>query len=90
MLESAWALWTDAKVRRPLKLAAFGERAVGAVLKLYDRADDNGAELAHHFLLALCTRPGSGLCLVDAGWCALPRAAGCTTTCSRTCCGRCA
>lgn len=26
------------------------------------------AEVAHHFLLAICTRPGSGICFKDNGW----------------------
>jgi nucleolar pre-ribosomal-associated protein 1 len=26
------------------------------------------ADLVHHFLLALCTRPGTGLCFKDNGW----------------------
>ncbi|KAJ3798099.1 ribosome 60S biogenesis N-terminal-domain-containing protein [Lentinula aff. detonsa] len=34
-------------------------------------SDDEGgvpADLVHHFLLALCTRPGLGLCFRDQGW----------------------
>jgi len=26
------------------------------------------ADLAHHFLLAICTRPGTGICFKDRGW----------------------
>ncbi len=26
------------------------------------------ADLAHHFLLAICTRPGVGVCFKDRGW----------------------
>jgi hypothetical protein len=26
------------------------------------------ADLVHHFLLAICTRPGTGLCFKDNGW----------------------
>jgi len=44
------------------------------IVKLYDRAVPEGhpdhipADLAHHFLLALCTRPGTGVCFKDRGW----------------------
>jgi nucleolar pre-ribosomal-associated protein 1 len=30
--------------------------------------DHNPANLAHHFLFAICTRPGFGLCFKDRGW----------------------
>ena len=30
--------------------------------------DDIPADLAHHFLLAICTRPGTGICFKDRGW----------------------
>ncbi|KAJ3866171.1 ribosome 60S biogenesis N-terminal-domain-containing protein [Lentinula novae-zelandiae] len=35
-----------------------------------DHADEGGipADLIHHFLLALCTRPGQGVCFRDQGW----------------------
>jgi nucleolar pre-ribosomal-associated protein 1 len=43
--------------------------------KLYDRvlpeneeADHIPADLLHHFLLAICTRPGVGICFKDRGW----------------------
>jgi len=26
------------------------------------------ADLVHHFLLAICTRPGTGVCFTDRGW----------------------
>ena len=26
------------------------------------------ADIAHHFLLAICTRPGTGICFKDSGW----------------------
>jgi len=41
---------------------------------VYDRAEPEGsgqyvpAELAHHFLLAICARPGVGICFRDRGW----------------------
>jgi len=44
-------------------------------LKLYARSDQEGsdaeaipADLVHHFLLAVLTRPGIGLCFKDRGW----------------------
>lgn len=44
-------------------------------MKLYDRAvpeRDGGlhipADVVHHFLLAICTRPGQGICFKDRGW----------------------
>ena len=45
------------------------------LIKLYDRvgperadADHVPADLVHHFLLAICTRPGFGICFKDRGW----------------------
>jgi nucleolar pre-ribosomal-associated protein 1 len=45
------------------------------MLKLYDRAAPEGddpeqipADVVHHFLLAICTRRGTGICFVDRGW----------------------
>ncbi|KAJ7175823.1 ribosome 60S biogenesis N-terminal-domain-containing protein [Mycena filopes] len=45
------------------------------LLKIYDRANTEDedpehvpADLAHHFLLAICTRPGVGICFKDRGW----------------------
>lgn len=44
-------------------------------MKLYERAapegpeaDDVPAALAHHFLIAICTVPGVGVCFRDRGW----------------------
>ena len=43
-------------------------------MKLYSRADGEGsddqvpADLAHHFLLAIGTHPGVGVCFKDRGW----------------------
>ena len=44
-------------------------------MKLYARSDQEGndaetipANLVHHFLLAVLTRPGTGLCFKDRGW----------------------
>ncbi len=43
-------------------------------MKLYSRLDGESsddqvpADLAHHFLLAICTHPGVGVCFKDRGW----------------------
>jgi nucleolar pre-ribosomal-associated protein 1 len=45
------------------------------IVKLYgrneaedDEVDHIPADVAHHFLVAICTRPGSGVCFRDRGW----------------------
>jgi nucleolar pre-ribosomal-associated protein 1 len=45
------------------------------IIKLYDQVASEGtephnipADLVHHFLLTLCTRPGKGICSKDRGW----------------------
>ena len=45
------------------------------MIKLYERqeSEDNDddhipANLVHNFLLAICTRPGIGICFKDRGW----------------------
>jgi len=45
------------------------------IIKIYDRVASEGtephsipADLVHHFLLALCTRPSKGICFKDRGW----------------------
>jgi nucleolar pre-ribosomal-associated protein 1 len=44
------------------------------ILKLYERNSPEGgpdhvpANLAHHFLLSICTHPGTGICFKDRGW----------------------
>ena len=45
------------------------------LLRLYERNDPEGptvddvtADVVHHFLLAICTRPGTGICFQDCGW----------------------
>lgn len=45
------------------------------LLRLYQRSDpedhraeDIAADVVHHFLLAICTRPGTGICFKDRGW----------------------
>ena len=44
-------------------------------MRIYERSAAEGsdaesipADVVHHFLLALCTRPGVGLCFHDRGW----------------------
>jgi nucleolar pre-ribosomal-associated protein 1 len=43
-------------------------------MRLYNRNVSEGtddqipADLAHHFLLAVCTHPGVGVCFKDRGW----------------------
>ncbi|KAF8185167.1 ribosome 60S biogenesis N-terminal-domain-containing protein [Pholiota molesta] len=76
ILEVCWAgIWSDAKVKRTLKVGLFNETTLGHLFKLYDRtqSDDDDedhipANLVHHFLLAICTRPGVGICFKDRGW----------------------
>ncbi|KAK7440039.1 hypothetical protein VKT23_017290 [Stygiomarasmius scandens] len=76
VLEICWSgLWSDPKIKRTVKIGLFNEITIGHLLKLYDRphAEDDDpehvpADLAHHFLLAICTRPGQGICFKDRGW----------------------
>lgn len=92
-LEVLWSnLWQDHKVKRTLKIGAFGETTIQHVrqprhffshasdlfsqlLKIYDRATSEGsdteqipADVVHHFLLAICTHRGVGICFADNGW----------------------
>ncbi|KDR74243.1 hypothetical protein GALMADRAFT_250000 [Galerina marginata CBS 339.88] len=76
VLEVCWAgIWSDAKLKRTLKVGLFNETTLGHLIKLYDRVlseygneDHVPANLVHHFLLAICTRAGSGICFKDRGW----------------------
>ncbi|KAG6828136.1 hypothetical protein H0H92_009090 [Tricholoma furcatifolium] len=76
ILEVCWAgLWSDPKIKRTSKINLFNESTISHLLKLYDRnvtEDDDPdhipADLVHHFLLAICTRPGVGICFKDRGW----------------------
>ncbi|KAG2153453.1 ribosome 60S biogenesis N-terminal-domain-containing protein [Suillus bovinus] len=76
VLEVCWTgLWSDPKVKRTMKIGLFSEITIGHLLKLYERAvaenadgDHIPADLVHHFLLAICTRPGLGICFRDRGW----------------------
>ena len=57
-------------------------------MKLYNRSDGEGsddqipADLAHHFLLAICTHPGVGVCFKERGW--YPRETGDDVVLSRS------
>ncbi|KAJ7780624.1 ribosome 60S biogenesis N-terminal-domain-containing protein [Mycena maculata] len=76
VLEICWAgIWLDQKIKRTLKIGLFSEITVAQLVKIYDRAvaEDSDpehvpADLVHHFLLAICTRPGIGICFKDRGW----------------------
>ncbi|TFK65850.1 hypothetical protein BDN72DRAFT_178326, partial [Pluteus cervinus] len=76
VLEICWSgIWQDAKVKRTLKISLFSETTVSHLAKLYERiiSDDDEpdhvvADLVHHFLLAICTHPGTGICFKDNGW----------------------
>ncbi|KAG8718925.1 hypothetical protein FRC08_004054 [Ceratobasidium sp. 394] len=80
ILEASWEkVWCDAKVSKSLKVKVFG--GLGMFIQpLYSRTDPDSteplapADIAHHFLLALCTNPGSGLCFRSKGW--YPRPSG--------------
>ncbi|KAH8115698.1 ribosome 60S biogenesis N-terminal-domain-containing protein [Phellopilus nigrolimitatus] len=76
VLEVLWTnLWQDQKVKRTLKVGLFGETTVQHLLKLYERSAQEGsdpehvpADVVHHFLLAICTHRGVGICFADNGW----------------------
>ncbi|KAI0368460.1 hypothetical protein BV20DRAFT_969281 [Pilatotrama ljubarskyi] len=76
VLEVCWAgLWSDAKLKRTLKIQVFSEVTLSQLLRIYERSVPEGphpesvpADVVHHFLLALCTHPGVGLCFHDRGW----------------------
>ncbi|KAI0352520.1 hypothetical protein OH77DRAFT_1523331 [Trametes cingulata] len=76
VLEVCWAgLWSDAKLKRTLKIQVFSEATLSQLLRIYERSAPEGpdpesvpADVVHHFLLALCTHPGVGLCFHDRGW----------------------
>ncbi|KII96154.1 hypothetical protein PLICRDRAFT_151289 [Plicaturopsis crispa FD-325 SS-3] len=76
VLEICWAgIWSDAKVKRTIKIGLFNEMTLSQIIKLYERTapedqdpDHVTADLIHHFLLAICTRPGIGVCFRDRGW----------------------
>ncbi|KAF8838207.1 hypothetical protein BDN67DRAFT_955439 [Paxillus ammoniavirescens] len=76
VLQVCWeGLWSDPKIRRTTKVGLFNEVTISHLLKLYDRAtaEKQGgehvpADVVHHFLLAVCSRPGQGICFRDRGW----------------------
>ncbi|KAJ7759032.1 ribosome 60S biogenesis N-terminal-domain-containing protein [Mycena olivaceomarginata] len=76
VLEICWTgIWLDPKIKRTLKIGLFSEITVAQLVKIYERAnseDDDAehvpADVVHHFLLAICTRPGIGICFKDRGW----------------------
>ncbi|KAH7101182.1 ribosome 60S biogenesis N-terminal-domain-containing protein [Auriculariales sp. MPI-PUGE-AT-0066] len=69
VLEICWeGVWLDPKVKRTLKIASFSETTLAQIVKLYQAPADESADVAHHFLLAICTRPGTGVCFRDRGW----------------------
>ncbi|KAF8519438.1 ribosome 60S biogenesis N-terminal-domain-containing protein [Gautieria morchelliformis] len=76
ILEICWeGLWGDPKIKRTLKISLFNESVLKHLLKLYDRdapedgtADHVPADLIHHFMLAITTRPGVGICFKSRGW----------------------
>ncbi|KAF9460940.1 ribosome 60S biogenesis N-terminal-domain-containing protein [Collybia nuda] len=76
ILEVCWGgVWSDPKIKRTVKIGLFNESTISHIVKLYERSaseDDETeqvpADLVHHFLLAICTRPGVGICFKDRGW----------------------
>ncbi|KAI9512767.1 ribosome 60S biogenesis N-terminal-domain-containing protein [Russula earlei] len=75
ILEVAWTgIWLDPKIKRTVKVNIFNEATLHHIMKLYNRSvaeasdDQIPADLAHHFLLAICTHPGVGVCFKDRGW----------------------
>ncbi|KAG6375258.1 ribosome 60S biogenesis N-terminal-domain-containing protein [Boletus reticuloceps] len=76
VLQICWeGIWSDPKIKRTTKLGLFNEVTISHLLKLYDRAAAESpggehipADIVHHFLLAICTHPGRGICFRDRGW----------------------
>ncbi|KAI0301899.1 transcriptional repressor TCF25-domain-containing protein [Multifurca ochricompacta] len=67
VLEVSWTgIWLDPRVKRTLKVNVFNGASLHHIMKLYNRSvgEDSDeqvpADLAHHFLLAICTHPGVG------------------------------
>ncbi|SPO32492.1 related to URB1 - nucleolar protein required for the normal accumulation of 25S and 5.8S rRNAs [Ustilago trichophora] len=72
----------DQRIPRSKKVEFWNEWACGCVVQLYSREEEHVlihadteavenpsvAELAHHFLLSICTNPGFGICYPDRGW----------------------
>ncbi|KAL5512235.1 hypothetical protein ACEPAG_3520 [Sanghuangporus baumii] len=76
ILEILWTnIWQDQRLRKTLKVTLFGEKTMQHLLKLYDCSPQEDAssknvpaDVVHHFLLAICTHRGVGICFVDNGW----------------------
>ncbi|KAJ3857360.1 hypothetical protein EV368DRAFT_30415 [Lentinula lateritia] len=82
LLETLYAgVWCDKRVAKSAKVNIFtfgSSHRTGSFFHDIDEgkqpqddhADEGGipADLVHHFLLALCTRPGQGVCFRDQGW----------------------
>ncbi|KAM5540626.1 hypothetical protein V8D89_005657 [Ganoderma adspersum] len=76
VLEVCWSgLWSDQKLKRTLKVQVFSEATLSQLIRVYERNIAEGpdsesvpADVVHHFLLAICTRPGVGICFHDRGW----------------------
>jgi len=76
VLKVCWAgIWSDAELKRTLKIGLFNKVIIGHLSKLYDRhlSDDDDdyhvpVNLVLHFLLATCTRLRIGICIKDRGW----------------------
>lgn len=69
----------SAKLPRSSIVSLFNEWGCKELVSLYEREHDrlqltatqdshSIADVAHHFLLALCTHPGRGVCYADNGW----------------------
>ncbi|KAJ3294460.1 hypothetical protein HK104_003568 [Borealophlyctis nickersoniae] len=69
------AVIDDVHLGRSVKVAFFNNYVLEQLARLYFRNDvssDGGdvsiSDLAHEFMLHLCTNPGVGVCFQDAGW----------------------
>ncbi|KAI0938875.1 hypothetical protein AcW1_004074 [Taiwanofungus camphoratus] len=76
VLEVCWTgIWSDQKLKRTYKLNVFNEATLSQLIRIYERDSKEGddaehvpADVVHHFLLAICTHPGLGICFRDRGW----------------------
>ncbi|KAJ8490078.1 hypothetical protein ONZ51_g2525 [Trametes cubensis] len=60
VLEICWSgLWSDAKLKRTLKIQVFNEATLSQLLRIYERNTKEGLDPDH---------PGVGLCFHDRGW----------------------
>lgn len=62
-------------LNRKVSVALIDENAIESLMKLYARKDQEEAideyapaDLAHHFLMRVCTTPGTGVCFQDESW----------------------